>query len=106
MPSSARLERCSELFLTDRVRTGIQALVTEAQHIEGSVVPGHRRQTGSQKQLVPAAAIRPRVFDCGRNAMQLQSPVTLPKVPHQEMVGWDHACEAITDLGRESRHDR
>ena len=37
-------ERSSQLFLTDGVRASIGAIVTEAQHIKGSIVLGHRRQ--------------------------------------------------------------
>jgi len=44
-PSIARAERRSQLFLTDGVRTSIGTIVTEAQHVQGSTVFGHRRQT-------------------------------------------------------------
>lgn len=43
IPSIAGVERCSKLFLTDGVRASIGAIVTEAQHIQGSIVLGHRR---------------------------------------------------------------
>src|SRR5207247_5510738 len=36
--------RRSQLFLTDGVRAGIGTIVTEAQHIQGSIVLDHRRQ--------------------------------------------------------------
>src|SRR5260370_4611735 len=45
IPSIAGLEGRSQLFLTDGVRAGIGTIVTEAQHIQGSIVFGHRRQT-------------------------------------------------------------
>ena len=39
------VERRSQLFLTDGVRASIRTIVTEAQHIQGSIVFGHRRET-------------------------------------------------------------
>lgn len=44
IPSIARVERRSQLFLTDRMRASIGAIVTETQHIQGSIVLGHRRK--------------------------------------------------------------
>ena len=43
IPSIAGVERRSQLFLTDGVRASIGTIVTEAQHIQGSIVLGHRR---------------------------------------------------------------
>src|SRR5712691_13173786 len=43
IPSIAGVERRSQLFLTDGVRTGIGTIVTEAQHIQSPIVLGHRR---------------------------------------------------------------
>lgn len=43
IPSIAGVERRSQLFLTDGVRASIRTIVTEAQHIQGSIVLGHRR---------------------------------------------------------------
>ncbi len=43
IPTIAGVERRSQLFLTDGVRASIGTIVTEAQHIQGSVVLGHRR---------------------------------------------------------------
>jgi hypothetical protein len=45
IPSSAGVERRSQLLLSDGVRAGIGTIVTEAQHVEGSIVLGHRRET-------------------------------------------------------------
>jgi hypothetical protein len=45
IPSSAGVERCSQLGLTDRVRASIRTIITEAQHIKGSIEFGHRRET-------------------------------------------------------------
>ena len=45
IPSIAGVERRSQLSLTDGVWAGIGTIVTEAQHIQGSTVMGHRRQT-------------------------------------------------------------
>src|SRR6267142_2240925 len=45
IPSIAGVERRSQLFLTDGVRASIGTIVTEAQHIQGSIVLGHRRET-------------------------------------------------------------
>src|SRR5262245_34879551 len=45
VPSSAWIERRSQLFPTDGVRPDIGTLVTEAQHIQRSIVLGHRRKT-------------------------------------------------------------
>src|ERR1035441_7252544 len=50
VPSIAGVERRSQLFLTDGVRASIGTVVTEAQHIQGSIVPGHRRQTRSEER--------------------------------------------------------
>jgi hypothetical protein len=44
-PSTTRVERRSQLLLTDGVRASIGAIVTEAQHIQGSIVLSHRCQT-------------------------------------------------------------
>ena len=44
IPSIAGVERRSQLFLTDGVRASIGTIVAEAQHIQGSIVLGHRRQ--------------------------------------------------------------
>jgi hypothetical protein len=41
VPSSAGIERRSRLFLTNGMRTSIRTIVTEAQHIQGSVVLCH-----------------------------------------------------------------
>ena len=43
IPSKAGVERRSQLFLTDGVRASIGTIVTKAQHIQGSIVLGHRR---------------------------------------------------------------
>ncbi len=43
IPSIAGVERRSQLFLTDGVRASIGTIVAEAQHIQGSIVLGHRR---------------------------------------------------------------
>jgi hypothetical protein len=43
IPSIAGVERGSQLFLSDGVRARIGTIVTEAQHIDGSVVLGHGR---------------------------------------------------------------
>ena len=45
IPSTAAVERCSQFFLTDGVRASIGTIVTEAQHVQGSIALGHRRQT-------------------------------------------------------------
>src|ERR1019366_6848401 len=45
LPSMAGVERRSQLFLTDGVRASIGTLIAEAQHIQGSIVLGHRRYT-------------------------------------------------------------
>ncbi len=45
IPSTAGVERCSQFFPTDRVRASTGTLVTEAQHIQCSIVLGHRRET-------------------------------------------------------------
>jgi len=45
IPSMDGVERRSQLFLTDGVRASIGTIVTEAQHIQGSIAFGHRRQT-------------------------------------------------------------
>ena len=45
IPSIAGVERRSELFLTDGVRASTGTIVAEAQHIQGSIVLGHRRET-------------------------------------------------------------
>src|SRR5437867_9496818 len=45
IPSIAGVERRSQLFVTDGVRASIGTIVTEAQHIQGAITPGHRRQT-------------------------------------------------------------
>ncbi len=45
IPSTAGVERRCQLFLTDGVRASIGTIVTEAQHIHGSIVLGHRCQT-------------------------------------------------------------
>jgi hypothetical protein len=44
IPSIAGIERRSQFFLSDGVRTGIWTLVAEAQHIQGSIVLGHPGQ--------------------------------------------------------------
>jgi hypothetical protein len=44
LPSRPGVERRAQLFLPDGVRARIGTIVTEAQHIQGSVVLGHRRQ--------------------------------------------------------------
>jgi hypothetical protein len=44
IPSIAEVERRSQLILTDGVRASVGTIVTEAQHIQGSIVLGHRRQ--------------------------------------------------------------
>jgi hypothetical protein len=44
IPSSTGVERRSQLFLRNGVRAGIGTIVAEAQHVQGSVVRGHRRQ--------------------------------------------------------------
>jgi hypothetical protein len=41
--SIAEVEHRSQLLLTDRVRPSIGTIVTEAQHIQSSIVLGHRR---------------------------------------------------------------
>jgi len=43
IPSIAWVECRPQLFLTDGVRASIGTIVTEAQHIQGSIVLGHRR---------------------------------------------------------------
>src|SRR5262245_44016575 len=45
IPSVAGVERRSQLFLTNGVRASIGTIVTEAQHIQGSMVRGHQRET-------------------------------------------------------------
>ena len=45
IPSIAGVERRSQLFLTDGVRASIGTIVTEAHHIQGSIMLGHRRQS-------------------------------------------------------------
>ena len=45
IPSTAGTERRSQLYLTDGVRAGVGPIVTEAQHIKGFTVLGHRRET-------------------------------------------------------------
>jgi hypothetical protein len=45
IPSSTGVERCSQLFLTDGVRANIGTIITEAQHIQDSIVLGHGCQT-------------------------------------------------------------
>ena len=40
-PPVAGSECRSQLFLTDGMRAGLRAIVTETQHIQGSIVPGH-----------------------------------------------------------------
>src|SRR5208282_1309851 len=45
IPSSAGVEGRFQLFLTDGVRATIGTIVTKAQHVQGSVVLGHRRKT-------------------------------------------------------------
>src|ERR1700720_2338513 len=42
IPSIAGVERRSQLCLTDGVRASIETIVTKAQHIQGSIVFGHR----------------------------------------------------------------
>src|ERR1035437_1382415 len=42
IPSSVGVERRFQLFLTDGVGASIGTIVTEAQHIQGSIVLGHR----------------------------------------------------------------
>lgn len=44
MPFAAGVKRRSQLVLSDGVRTRVGANVTEAQHIQGCVVLGHRRK--------------------------------------------------------------
>jgi len=46
VPSIGGAERLSQRFLTDGVRASIGTIITEAQHIHGSVALGYRRQTG------------------------------------------------------------
>ncbi len=41
--SVAVAERRSQIFLTDGVRASLGTIVTEAQHIQSSIVLGHRR---------------------------------------------------------------
>src|SRR5271166_1618724 len=43
IPSIVGVERRSQLFLTDGVRASIGTIVAEAQHIQSSIVLGHRR---------------------------------------------------------------
>src|SRR5262245_66359372 len=43
IPSIAGFARRSQLFLTDGVRASIATIAAEAQHIQGSIVFGHRR---------------------------------------------------------------
>src|ERR1017187_9255144 len=45
IPSIAGDERRSQLFLTDGVRASVGTIVTEAHHIQSSIVLGHRRWT-------------------------------------------------------------
>ena len=45
IPSGAGVERRSQLFLADGVRASIGTTVAEAQHVQGSTLLGHRRQT-------------------------------------------------------------
>ena len=45
IPSIAGVERRSQRYLSDGVRASIVTIVTEAQHVKGSIVLGHRRQT-------------------------------------------------------------
>ena len=45
IPSIAGDERRSQLLLTDGVRASVGTIVTEAQHVQSSIVLGHRRQT-------------------------------------------------------------
>src|ERR1022692_3184533 len=44
LPSIARVERRSQFVLTDGVRASTWTIVTEAQHIQGSIELGHRRK--------------------------------------------------------------
>jgi len=44
IPSIAGVERRPQLFLTDGVRASTGTIVTEAQHMQGSIVLGHLRQ--------------------------------------------------------------
>lgn len=41
VPSTAGAERRSQRFLTDGVRTSVRTIVTETQHIHGSVALGY-----------------------------------------------------------------
>jgi hypothetical protein len=43
IPSIAGVERRSQLLLTDGVRASIGTIVTEAQHMQGSILRGRRR---------------------------------------------------------------
>ena len=45
LPSDAGVERRAQLLPTDGVRAGVGSFVAEAQHIQGPVVLGHRRET-------------------------------------------------------------
>ena len=45
IPSIAGVEHRSQFFLTDGVRASLGTIVAEAQHIQGALVLGHRRQT-------------------------------------------------------------
>ena len=46
LPSSARIKRRSQIALTDGVRDSVGSSVTEAQHVQRSIVLGDRRETG------------------------------------------------------------
>jgi hypothetical protein len=45
IPSSAGVERRSQLFRADGVRACLRTIATEAQHVQGAIVLGRRRQT-------------------------------------------------------------
>jgi hypothetical protein len=41
IPSAAGVERRSQLFLTNRVRSDIGTFISEAQHVQGAIVFSH-----------------------------------------------------------------
>jgi hypothetical protein len=72
IPSSAGIERRSQLFLTDGVRASIGTIVTEPQHIQGPIVLGHRCETRCVSlSLVAVAGVEhSTVQHCLKRALQ------------------------------------
>jgi hypothetical protein len=75
LPSIARAECRSQLFLTDGVRACVGTLVAEAQDIQGSIGFGHRRQArGVSRSLVDIEGVEETAVQHGlkRAAQTLQ----------------------------------